>query len=178
MSTNAIIGLVVAVAVVGAAVWYYSNNSSGSMMQGDNAQQVQQNGNTNTNTGSGTLASLFAMNGSYKCTVSSQVENSETDGVVYVSNGSVRGDFTSTVSAAGGEAVAAHMIKTGNDVYVWSDMMPQGIKMSASTMMSGSGSSANSAAFDPNVSVNYDCQPVAANANLFVAPANVQFMVL
>lgn len=174
MSTKAIVGLLIAVVVVATAVWYYSNNSSGGMMQGGTPM-----GTENTqNTGTGSLASLFAMTGSYTCTINSRDPNAATDGTVHISNGSVRGDFLSSVSTNGGQNVQAHMIKTGNDVFIWSDVMPQGIKMNAAMMMSGSGSSGSSAAFDPNVSVDYSCEPTALDASLFVAPVEVQFMSL
>ncbi len=175
MSTKAIVGLLVAVAVVGVAVWYYSNDAGSASMRTSETGMREQN---MMQASSGPLASLFAMSGSYTCTINSRDPNSATDGTVYISNGSVRGDFVSSVSAGGGQNVQAHMIKTGNDAYIWSDTMPQGIKMNAAVMMSGSGSSANSAAFDPNVSVNYSCVPTTADASLFIAPVDVQFMAL
>ena len=170
MSAKAIIGLVAAVVIVGGAVWYYTNNQSISMPVGTGTE-------TNANEGTNTLASLFAMTGSYRCSISSSEPNSETDGVVYIANGAVRGDFTSAVAPAGGQTVEVHMIKDGNDVYVWSDMMPQGMKMSAATMM-GSGSSNASAGFNPNVSVNYSCNPTVVDTSLFTQPAGVRFMTL
>lgn len=175
MSTKAIVGLVVAVAAVGVAIWYYSNGSAASLLQRNEMGMREQN---MMQAGSGSLASLFAMNGSYTCSINSKDPNSATDGTVYISNGSVRGDFLSSVSTNGGQSVQAHMIKTGNDVFIWSDVMPQGIKMNAAMMMSGSGSSANNPGFDPNVSVDYSCEPAALDARLFVAPVDVQFMLL
>ena len=174
MSAKAVIGLVAAVAIVATAAWYYTNTQSiGIPGPGTETSETE----TNANEGTNTLASLFAMTGSYRCTVSSSEPNSETDGIVYIADGNVRGDFMSTISAGGTGAVEMHMLKSGNSVYVWSDMMPQGMKMNAAMMMNG-GSPSASAAFDPNVSVNYSCAPVAVDASLFTPPADVQFMTL
>jgi hypothetical protein len=117
------------------------------------------------------LKSLIAYQGTQKCTFENSTENSDSSGTVYVANGEMRGDFTST---AQGQTFDSHMIVKGNTSYVWGSSMPGGFKMSFDSMAAPGGSS-NSGAVDPNAPVNYSCGSWDADASLFELPASVEF---
>ncbi len=119
-----------------------------------------------------TLKSLLARSGSYRCTVSQGAVGSETSGTVYVANGQVRGDFTST---ANGETATTHLIIADNIVYTWLDKVPIGFKgpidQSADAAMGDTSASVDLV----NQALGYDCQADTVSAEQFALPANVQF---
>lgn len=136
----------------------------------------EQTTNTNTETaeeslsGTGTFASLMARGGSYECTMSIAVQNSESEGTVYISGDQISGHFT---SRANGATYTGHMIVTGGYAYSWSDVMPQGFK-SKTTVTSQGGTQVGG--FDVNTNTQYDCKPWAADQSKFVVPTNITFM--
>ena len=177
MSTNAIIGIVVAVVVVGGGIWYFTSSSSGSSAPTNSAADTTGNENAGTNngasTGSGTFASMMGMSGSYKCTVTSKDPSTFSGGTVYISNGNMRSDFTSTSE---GKNIDVHMIKNGSDIYTWTSAYPQGMKMSASMMTNPQPGAASGQSFNANTSVDYSCVASSADASMFVAPSSIKFM--
>jgi hypothetical protein len=167
MSTKAVIGIVVAVVVIGAAAWHFSSKGTpGTENLGDTMREE-------TAAGEGTYAELIGRAGSWKCTVSVNVEDAPSSGVAYISDGKVRGDFTSTVK---GETYASHMIQADGYIYTWSDAYPQGMKMLIPEPGDTTSSSTGGVSYDSRV--NYDCGPWMADASLFMAPANITFMEL
>ncbi len=118
-----------------------------------------------------TLKNLIAMGGSNKCTFTSSTQNTQSEGTVYVSGGQMRGDFTST---AAGKTTLSHMIVKENMSYMWSDAMPQGIKMSFDAMATQSDANPQ-ASVDPNAQVEYSCSSWGADASVFVLPTDVTF---
>ncbi len=153
--------VVVAVVVLGLGAWMVVGKS-GTPKVGSSTTQTQ-----NT-----TLKNLLAMGGSNKCTFSSSTQNSQSDGVVYIANGQMRGDFTST---AAGKTTQSHMIVKDATSYVWSDAAPQqGFKMSFDAMATQSDANPQ-ASVDPNAQVAYSCSSWSADANMFVLPTNVTF---
>lgn len=120
--------------------------------------------------GTGTFASLMARGGNYQCTTSIDVQNSQSEGVVYISGDRISGDFT---SRANGATYTGHMVVTGGYAYSWSDMFPQGFK-SKTTVTSQGGT--QTSGFDVNTNTTYDCKPWTVDESRFVVPANITFM--
>lgn len=170
MSTKAIIGLLVAIVVVGTGVWYFGgkggSEEDGAMMEG---------GEEESRMGSGTFMDLMRLGGSFECKVSSEDPNAVSNGTVYVSGEKIRGDFTSTVDGA---AYDSHFINAEGYIYTWSSAMPQGMKMANKGMMEGEGPGKAEApqSFDPSVKVDYECHPWIANSGKFSPPSDVTFM--
>lgn len=161
MQNNSLWYGIVAVALVAVAVvgWMLMGGDLSSL--GDSTPQTQ-----NT-----TLTNLMTMSGSHKCTFDTSTQDSQSSGTVYVSGGQMRGDFTSTTA---GETVESHMIIMDNTNYMWSDAMPQGIKMSLESMTTAS-DSAPQGAVDPNAAVDYSCSMWVADASVFTLPTNITF---
>ncbi len=118
-----------------------------------------------------TLKNLIAMGGSNKCTFASSVQNSQSEGTVYITNGQMRGDFS---SVAAGKTTLSHMIVKDNVSYVWSDAAPQGFKMSFDAMATQSDANPQ-ASVDPNAKVEYTCSSWVSDASLFALPTNITF---
>lgn len=151
---------VVAVIVVAGGIWWW-------MMSGASATQQAAPQSQSTS-----LKGLLAMGGSQKCTFTNSTANSESSGTVYVANGQMRGDFTSTSQ---GKVFQSHMIVKDATSYMWSDAMPQGIKMSFDSMSSNS---SQQSGVDPNAQSSYSCSAWSADASLFVTPAGITFQEL
>ena len=122
----------------------------------------------------GSFMDLAKRGGSYECTFSSGEGKTKTDGVVYVSGNKIRGNF-----AAGIEGSVTHssMIQDGENMYVWSEAMPQGMKMKIPAESEMPAPKAGDM-FSPGLAMNYDCKAWADDSSWFIAPPNVEFMSL
>lgn len=164
MNTNALLGAIAGIVIIGGGAWYLSQSPAPSA---DNAQQQGA-----ANTGSATFADIVAQGGSRSCSVVLDNPAAPATGVVYVSGTDIRADFTAKPIMGGGMEISAHMIQTGGYVYSWTDMIAQGVKVAAA---SGAGAAA-SQGFDMNAQVSYDCSPWTPDASKFAVPESVTFM--
>lgn len=119
----------------------------------------------------GSIFALAKSGQSYKCTIQTTVQGVEVNGVVYVANKNIRGDFSSSIPMYG--AVQGHMIADSTAVYVWSSVVPQGYKF-VRTETGGSATVAGQT-LDFNQTYSYKCAPAQADASLFVVPTNITF---
>ncbi len=168
MNTNAIIGLVVAVIVIGGGAWYVSSHTgapgTGAEVQGMGEQKAE----------SGTLSfkELMLMGGSRKCDVSVTTPEAPATGTVYVSGGNVRSDIVTKPKAMNGAAVSAHMIRSGDYLYSWTDLIAQGVKVK----IDAAESAGKNAGYDANAEVQYSCAAWIADESMFAVPSNITFM--
>lgn len=167
MNSKALIGLVAAVVVIGGGAWYFSSHSSSEGTMGTESE-----GQTQGESGTLSFKELMMMAGSKKCEVTVNTPDAPATGTVYVSNGEVRSDVMAKPKAMGGKEIAAHMIKSGDYVYSWTDMMPQGVKVKLTAAESAGASSG----YDANAQVEYSCAPWIADASMFAVPSSVTFM--
>ena len=171
MKKNLVIALVAIVAVVGIFVFLQQQKNTGSevgVIPQGNEQPPQQQGG-----GMQSLRDLLALGTSQKCTFLSDVDGQQSEGVVYVSGGKVRGDFASRVSA-NGSLVMSHMIIEGNTMKMWQDGESMGMVMSVpqgGDVPQQTGE--KSLSYDEKV--DYSCSPWIVDGSVFVAPTNVMF---
>jgi hypothetical protein len=169
MQNKALIYGVVAVAIVilGAGAWMVVGKG-GSSMSTTTPNGTQ---DTATQTKNTTLKNLIGMSGSQKCTFSKVSAQMNSSGTVYVANGQMRGDFT---TSAAGKTTESHMIVKDNMSYMWTSASPQGFKMSFDAVATQSDANPEPS-LDPNADVEYTCSAWSADASLFAEPANVTF---
>lgn len=172
MSTNLIIGIVVALAVAGGGVYVATNPeimasiTGGTSMQGDT-----ENENESASVGS-TFAELVALGQSVVCTFShDDSAGNRSSGTVYMTGGAaqIRGDFT----VESPTATTATFVRTGGYNYMWGPAMPQGVKtkvVNETEFMSD----AQSGSIDPNT--EFACQAWSVDSSKFVVPTNINFM--
>lgn len=165
MNQNTIIGIVVAIVVIGGGAWYLSAGSDSTT-----GEQGAENSR-----GMGTFAELVAGGGSRTCTVTVNTDGHSSEGTVYIANGHMRGDFTSTVN---GQSMTAHMIQADGYMYSWSDAVNQGVKVSLAQAQQQQGAPTQNQGIDPNAQVDYDCSAWIADESKFDVPSNVTFMEL
>lgn len=173
MNTNTVIGIVVAVIVIGGGAWYLSTHPMSAPAGQEDAAQGNPQAAGNAVPESGTLSygEILLMGGSQQCDISMVTSQGPSTGTLYIAGGNVRSDITMQAS---GMAIGAHMIRTGGYIYSWSDMVNQGVKIKESTTASAPGGSAG-AGYDASASVSYSCKPWIADSAKFSVPANVTF---
>ena len=119
------------------------------------------------------LRDLISKGIAQSCTFNTE----KTNGSVYVSGKSVRGDFETTIDNA---VMKSHMIVKDNTSYIWTDGKGVGIKMSfdpsaTPVATSGSPSAGQSGSLDPSVNMNYKCSTWIADNSKFDLPSGVTF---
>lgn len=174
MSIKYVLIGVVGLIAVGGGYWFMQTRASAisENTQQTSAEQAGEVGKV-AEDGSfeGSIFALAQSGQSYKCTIKTTVQGVTVDGVVYVANKNIRGDFNSTVPMYG--AVEGHMIADSSTVYVWSSVVPQGYKF-VRTETGGSATVAGQT-LDFNQAYSYKCVPAQADASLFVVPTNITF---
>lgn len=168
MNKNAIIGLVIAIVVIGGGAWYFTSHPGAA--PGTSGTE----GSVSAENGTGTFAALMALGGSKKCEVTVTTPESPATGTVYVSGTDVRSDVVAKPANAGGKEITAHMIKSGDYIYSWTDMMPQGVKMKVTAAAGTNGQS--NGGYDANAQVEYSCSAWIPDASKFAVPSSVTFM--
>ncbi len=174
------IALLVGIVVLGGGYFVYSKKMAPQDAPLSDSQKMESEGAVGAESaetsGKRTLASIMAGGGSHVCTFSSEDPNAKNSGTVYVSGDEIRGDFTSTVEAAG-MTMKSYMLQTGDMVYTWSDMTPQGFK-TPSAQPSGDTAQpmSDQMSFDAGVEMSYDCKPWARDAAKFAVPTTVSFV--
>lgn len=160
-----ILGVLAVVVVLGAGWVFFSSSTP------TGERESQENTAHEPASFTGTLAELASRGGSYRCTVSQESEVAVTEGVVLVDNTRVRGDFVSTVSAAGGISVETHLIVNDGFTYTWTPIAPNGFK-ARTTEGAGSGSAELSGNYaDVNQEYAYECAPWTVDESVFELPA-------
>lgn len=170
MDTKALIGIIVAIVVVGGGAWYFSSQNPAEGEPNDN-------GNTSQSSGEGTFKDLMSAGGSHTCTVETFIEEAPSVGTVFIADSKIRADFVSKPADLGGKEVTSHMIHVDGYVYTWSDMMPQGMKMKAPAG-DASAEAATSGPLDSDTRVKYSCESWMKDDSKFVPPSTVTFMEL
>jgi hypothetical protein len=113
--------------------------------------------------------------GSYICNVTQNVSGVATKGEVYISDGNIRGDFT---TQAQGMTISAHMIMKEGYTYTWNDMMPtSGFKVKVTESGKGTSTTKTQGTYSWNqASVGeYSCEAGSVTASKFEVPSTVTF---
>ena len=105
------------------------------------------------------------------CTFSNSTAGQSSTGTVYISGTMMRGDFTSQIKSS--TNVQSHMIRSGDQIYVWSGA--QGAKM-AFAGLDASASTQSNGSVNLDQKVNYKCTPWTVDNGQFTPPTNVKFI--
>ncbi|OGF83052.1 hypothetical protein A3B18_02575 [Candidatus Giovannonibacteria bacterium RIFCSPLOWO2_01_FULL_46_13] len=163
---NKIIWIVIAVAVIVAGAYFMLGKGE----ESPNTSQETNNQDTQKMSTKSSIKNLMAQGGSQKCTVKTAVENSFSEGTIYVGEGKMRGDFT---SVSGGQSMKSHMITDQSNIYVWTDSMDQGFKMAANADTAGDGGNSG---VNVNQEIEWDCDPWSVDSSVFSLPSGIKFM--
>lgn len=115
------------------------------------------------------LKEMLSYSGSQKCEFKNTDENYSSEGVVYVVNGKMRGDFISKTAQI---TTTSHMVAKDNTFYMWEDGTNNGFKASINRM-SEPGENQNSV--DVNKQMDFSCESWMENSSKFELPSGVEF---
>lgn len=125
------------------------------------------------------LKNLLSLGKSQMCTYEyTNPESGSVKGVVYLSSGKMRGDFTTT---ANGKPYSGSMINDTKYVYTWSTAAKQGFKTQITAdiqkaMTGGSGSASNQQqSIDTSAKYDYKCSNWSTDASKFTPPGDIKF---
>ncbi|HET7099481.1 MAG TPA: hypothetical protein VFI61_04595 [Patescibacteria group bacterium] len=166
MNKKVIIAVVVLLLLAVAGVAYSKMKSGGAVPGGTTAGGVT--------SGSKSLKDLLTSGVAQKCTYSTTTDNMTSSGTTYISNGKVRGDFSSTVS---GKTTASHMIVDGKTNYIWTDGTKTGFKTTVEDSTTTTNTSGNTSGEfgDLNQKSDYKCSAWVVDSSYFTPPADVAF---
>lgn len=179
MGNKVVIGILVIITLIlaGAGVTWFKNSASlktdQPALEATTSPAAQASVSSDTRMA---LKDLFSSSKSQKCTFSDT--NSGSSGTIYMSDGQMRGDFT---SVSQGQTVMSHLIVINNTSYVWTDASDQGVKMSYEkvTQLTSSTASAQTSGTTMPISldqkVSYECSAWTKDPALLTLPTTVKF---
>lgn len=115
MNNKIIIGVIVALVVVGGGLYLVSNNKDAGVV------------------GTNTMNQLLASTDAIECVYTQSDDFNEVTGTIYVADGKVRGDFTTKTKSEPVQSFESHLITDGKQVFLWPlapDTPNQGVVMS------------------------------------------------
>lgn len=113
----------------------------------------------------------LAMSGKpQKCEFKQAVENSESSGTYFISNGKVRGDYS---ISSRGQNITGHMLMDGSSVYSWTDSQKQGFRMEV-TGETDINTNQNQSV-NINQQLNYNCEDWRVDESVFALPKDITF---
>lgn len=174
--TKIILSVIVAVVALGGAYFFATQNKTSN-------KDVQNEITTNTKTPDVpevsakkmSFAEFMNQKGSYKCTVNQNIDDTQTQGVTYINDGMVRGEFNTKVQ---GFNIDTTFILRDGFTYTWTSMAPtMGFKMKVVENVEGDKNAASSGtySFDAKQIGEYDCQPSPVDSSKFTLPSNIKF---
>lgn len=158
-----VIGIIAAVVVIAAGVWFFTQNKGTSEVQNDTSSAQTETQLTAETT---SLKELMSRGRDVKCTYDSAEEGK---GTIYASSGRARGDFEVTND---GKTSIGHMIASETTGYFWMEGETTGMKMMFDV---NDQASTNNQGVDPNKDYNFRCDSWRADDSVFTPPANVEF---
>ncbi len=116
------------------------------------------------------LKDLIGSGQPQECNFSDKAGN---EGVVYVANSKMRGDFISNLS---GQSTNSHMLIEGQTSYMWLEGQKTGFKMTMdAASQTKAGNAAKQKGIDLSEKFDYDCKPWVANPSEFILPTAIEF---
>jgi hypothetical protein len=164
--------LVVGVVVVGG---YFALSKDSSIEKQDSTNTTAENTPEQTDTRKMAFADLLKQGGTYKCTVTQNVNNTETMGTTYMDGSMIRGEYNTKVQ---GMSIDSTMVVRDGYTYSWSSALPNmGFKAKVVESTGGDTSAPVSGNYSFNAEQigEYDCEAWTADASKFAIPTNITF---
>lgn len=162
-----VVGLIIILGAGGVFLYSHNTNSQNNSVKTNVSPTPEKvAGSTETS-----LADLFSMGKTQQCTFSVKGTSGTTTGVTYLSStGKIRGNFQ---IVSGNKTSDMHMIRVGDDNYIWGDALPTGIKMKLS--LSDLSSNAQASQIVPMQKTKFNCIPWTQDDSVFTVPSDVKF---
>jgi len=166
----------VVILVLGLGGYFLINSKKGSEVVQDDVSTVGINETIpDTSAKKMAFAEFVKQGGSYQCTISQYVSDTDTKGVVYLDGGMIRGEYN---TVAQGMSIDSTLIVRDGYTYSWTSMVPSvGFKAKTATdnKTDGELEAAGSYSFNAEQIGDYDCQAWSSDPTKFIIPANITF---
>ena len=173
IQTRIIAVVAAAVLIIGGGVYVLHSRNSSSSNPNQTSSTPTASASPQANSGGQTLGELLAMGGNKKCTFSvNGTSGGSTSGTIYVANANTRGDFT--IKTSDGKSENDHIIRIGDENYIWGGSFPSGVKMKMSVSQLSQNSQASNT-INVNQKTNFNCTNSSVDSSMFTVPANISF---
>jgi hypothetical protein len=156
--------------LVGGYIYMRPDSEEGSNAEGDGEGSEMEEARS--------IKDLVADGEPVRCTFSRSDDNSETNGVTYVANGKVKGEFEVMMKTGptANQRITSNMIIDGDTMYMWSSSMPQGMKMKVDAQATADAEAGQQSAINYDEQLDYDCDSWDSNSSVFELPSGVTFL--
>jgi hypothetical protein len=121
------------------------------------------------------FSEFLKQGGSYKCEVNQFVENTETKGTTYISDGMIRGEYSIKIEDRNMDSTV--IIRDGF-TYSWSSMLPgMGFKLKNDANSSVAGNNAGINDYAEQIG-DYNCEAWTVDPSKFAIPTDIKFQEL
>lgn len=174
MMNTKIIGIFFgALVVVGGGLYLYNGKSAQQPAPAVDASDLA--GGTQPAGKKIAFSELLKQGGSYQCTVTQYVNETESNGTVFIHKDHIRGEFTTAVQ---GMNIDTTMVVNDGYTYTWSSMMPnKGFKAKVVEVVGGDAAVGTSGMYSFNASQigDYTCESWTVDESKFVVPTTITF---
>lgn len=172
MNNKKILGLVLAILIIAGLVFAFTRKDKDDQAEKSNTSTQESMKNKQNEDSPKSIKSLLGTKDT-SCTFTNEINGGKSEGVVFVADGKMRGDFTITT---GGTTQGSHMITTANEYYMWMDGQKTGYKMSTGAATNPDQSASPQQGIDQNQPLNMKCSSWKVDASKFELPKDVDFM--
>lgn len=175
---NKIIASILGVVLVLGGVYFLMGRGSDNMETPNSIAVGEPNPNvpqTETSNKKMSFGAFLKQGGSYVCTVTQNMNGTESKGTVYVDGENLRGTFTTSVS---GINMSSEFLSTGGYMYSWSSQMPgKGFKfpMNKETVGNTSVNTSSQYSWNSDMVGDYDCDAWSGDKSKFSVPSGISF---
>lgn len=165
----AILGVIIVLLLLGGGFFYLNSSSK---KQAPVSQTMTPTSVPSTSSTQTSIKSLLSSATPKQCNFSDKTGTSTTNGTVYIAGGKASGNFN--VQTSGGP-IASHMVSDGTYVYIWTDTMKQGFKMSLDQANSTVTNAQNTQSPSIDKTFKFTCKDWIADSSKFILPQDVTF---
>ncbi len=118
---------------------------------------------------------LMKQGGSYKCTVTQNVANMASNGIVYIHNNLIKANFSTSIQ---GQTIDSNMISRDGYTYTWTTMMKgvgYKVKIVEKSDQTPKGAASTTYTWNGEQIGEYDCQALTADDSIFELPKDIVF---
>lgn len=169
MNKGILIGIVIVILLaLGAGAFVLSNKTPKTSVLNDQMTPGAQTQNANQKK---SLKDLMGLGLTQECKFTDSVSGSQ--GVVHTQGNKIHGQFTINLES---QTMVSNMLSDGENIYIWSEGQPQGMKMAISSMDDFSDAPEDQkGSVDLNQQVDYSCGVWVVDPSVFEIPTNIEF---
>lgn len=167
-------GIVIAIILIIIAIFLFRSGSKDVVKNEDGTITTENTGDSGKKMA---FSQFVKQGGTYKCTINQNINGVNTQGITYIKDGMMRGQYEMNLS---GQTMTSNMLMKDGYTYTWSSGMGNmGFKMKVPTDTTTNTQttpvSGHMGTFNPDQVGDYSCDSWTADAATFAVPTEVTF---